>query len=335
MYFCANFESLLQARGKCWNGTAVRHFAICADAAVRWLQELRRPCLHALKWYGIMRKGFLLLFAMCLSMMMWTTGCSDKKPEAADTTAVDTVLAVDTAAVDTMEEIISEQPMPKAADELFDDFIFNFAANSKLQYARIKFPLKVVDGENTVYVKKSQWTMEYFFMEQGYYTLIFDSEKQMDVVKDTSINKVVVEKVNLVEEKVKKYMFDRIGGRWMLTSIRTNDMVHNTNASFLAFYQHFATDPEFQLESLNNPVVFTGPDPDDDFSTMTGEIAPETWPAFAPELPSGNIYNIMYGQKYSEGRQKIFVMRGIANGMEMRLTFKRMDGEWKLTSLSE
>lgn len=284
-----------------------------------------------------MRKGFVLVFMMCLSlsMMFWTAGCSDKKPVAVDTTAVDSVLVVDTAVVDTMDQLISEQPMPKAADELFDDFIFNFAANRKLQLARIKFPLKIVDGDNVSYVKKNQWEMEHFFMEQGYYTLIFDNIKQMDLVKDTSINNVVVEKVSLTEEKVKKYMFKRIGGRWMLNSIRTNDMVHNTNASFLSFYQHFATDPEFQLESLNNPVQFTGPDPDDDFSTMTGEIAPETWPAFAPELPSGSIYNIMYGQKYAEGNQKIFVMCGIANGMEMQLTFKRIDGEWKLTSLSE
>ena len=260
-----------------------------------------------------MRKVFVLVFMVCLSMMFWTTGCSDKKPVAVDTTAVDSVLVVDTAVVDTMDQLISEQPMPKAADELFDDFIFNFAANRKLQLARIKFPLKIVDGDNISYVKKNQWEMEHFFMEQGYYTLIFDNVRQMDLVKDTSINNVVVEKVNLTEEKVKKYMFKRIGGRWMLNSIRTNDMVHNTNASFLSFYQHFATDPEFQLESLNNPVQFTGPDPDDDFSTMTGEIAPETWPAFAPELPSGAIYNIMYGQKYAEGNQKIFVMRGIAN----------------------
>ena len=282
-----------------------------------------------------MRKGFVLVFMVCLSMMFWTTGCSDKKPVAVDTTAVDSVLVVDTAVVDTMDQLISEQPMPKAADELFDDFIFNFAANRKLQLARIKFPLKIVDVDNISYVKKNQWEMEHFFMEQGYYTLIFDNVRQMDLVKDTSINNVVVEKVNLTEEKVKKYMFKRIGGRWMLNSIRTNDMVHNTNASFLSFYQHFATDPEFQLESLNNPVQFTGPDPDDDFSTMTGEIAPETWPAFAPELPSGAIYNIMYEQKYAEGNQKIFVMRGIANGMEMQLTFKRIDGEWKMTILSE
>lgn len=282
-----------------------------------------------------MKNGVVLVFVACLCMVLWTTGCSDKKPVAADTLAVDSLKMVDTASVDTLDELISEQPMPKAADELFDDFIFNFAANRKLQLGRIKFPLEIVDGENVAYLKKKQWKMEHFFMDQGYYTLIFDNMKQMNVVKDTSINNVVVEKVYLAKEKVEKYIFKRINGRWMLTSVHTNDMVQNTNASFLAFYQKFASDPSFQIESLNNPVMFTGPDPDDDFSTMTGEIAPETWPAFAPELPSDFIYNIMYGQKYTEGNQKIFVMRGIANGMEMQLTFKRMDGKWKLTSLSE
>lgn len=282
-----------------------------------------------------MKKGVVLIVAVCLLMVMWTTGCTDKKPVAVDTLVVDSFKNADTIAVDTMDKLISEQPMPKAADELFDDFIFNFAANRKLQMARIKFPLKVVDGENTTYIKKADWKMEHFFMEQGYYTLIFDNHKQMGVVKDTSINNVVVEKVYLKKERVAKYMFERIRGRWMLTSILNNAMYHNTNASFLAFYQKFATDFDFQIESLNNPVMFTGPDPDDDFSTMTGEIAPETWPAFAPELPSGFIYNIMYGQKYVEGDQKIFVMRGIANGMEMELTFRRIDGTWKLMSLSE
>lgn len=282
-----------------------------------------------------MKNGVVLVFVACLCMVLWTTGCSDKKPVAADTLAVDSLQMVDTASVDTLDELISEQPMPKAADELFDDFIFNFAANRKLQLGRIKFPLEIVDGENVAYLKKKQWKMEHFFMDQGYYTLIFDNMKQMNVVKDTSINNVVVEKVYLAKEKVEKYIFKRINGRWMLTSVHTNDMVQNTNASFLAFYQKFASDLSFQIESLNNPVMFTGPDPDDDFSTMTGEIAPETWPAFAPELPSDFIYNIMYGQKYTEGNQKIFVMRGIANGMEMQLTFKRMDGKWKLTSLSE
>ena len=112
--------------------------------------------------------------------------------------------------------------MPKAADELFDDFIFNFAANRKLQFSRIVFPLKKTDGKKVSYIEKKQWKMEHFFMPQGYYTLIFDNMKQMKLVKDTSINNVVVEKVYLDRKKVKKYIFERINGQWMLTGINTN-----------------------------------------------------------------------------------------------------------------
>lgn len=279
-----------------------------------------------------MKKGFLFV-VIAFTLMMWTTtGCSDKKASGADSAMTD---STDTTVADTLEKLISEQPMPKAADELFDDFIFNFAANKKLQMKRIQFPLKVVNGKTEKMLNKGQWKMEHFFMNQGYYTLIFDNRRQMNLVKDTSINHVVVEKIYLKRKKVKQYVFNRINGQWMLVEVNTGAMYQNNNASFLNFYQKFATDSAYQTRHLDNPIHFSGPDPDDDFSTMTGDIAPETWPAFAPELPSGFIYNIMYGQKYTQSNQKIFVMRGIANGMEMELTFRCHGKDWKLTKLSE
>lgn len=263
-----------------------------------------------------------------------TSGCSDKKP-ATDSVAVDT-LEADTVARDSSDELIAETPMPKAADELFDDFVFNFAANRKLQFNRIHFPLPVYrDGKITAKLEKKQWSMEHFFMRQDYYTLIFDNAKQMELVKDTTIDHVVVEKVYLKSGSVKQYLFNRINGQWMMTSINYKPMYQNLNASFLKFYRQFATDTAFQYRHLHNPVMFTGPDPDDDFSTMTGEIAPETWPAFAPQLPGNMIYNILYGQKYAESTQKIFVMRGIANGLELELTFRKQGGKWMLTKLNQ
>lgn len=279
-----------------------------------------------------MRKGFLFVVITIVTMMLTTTGCADKKASGADSTMTD---STDTTAADTLEQLITEQPMPKAADELFDDFIFNFAANRKLQMKRIKFPLKVVNGKTEKLLEKGQWKMEHFFMNQGYYTLIFDNRKQMKLVKDTSINNVVVEKIYLKKKKVKQYIFNRINGQWMLVEVNTGAMYQNNNASFLNFYQKFATDSTYQAHHLNSPIHFNGPDPDDDFSTMSGDILPETWPAFASELPTGFIYNIMYGQKYTQSNQKILVMRGIANGMEMELTFVRRGKKWLLTRLSE
>ena len=280
-----------------------------------------------------MRKGILFVVIASVLMVLCTTaGCTGKNNSGADTAGID---STDTTAADTLEQLITEQPMPKAADELFDDFIFNFAANRKLQFKRIKFPLRVVNGKSEKMVEKSQWKMEHFFMSQGYYTLIFDNRRQMKIVKDTSINHVVVEKIYLKRKKVKQYIFNRINGEWNLVEVNTGAMYQNNNASFLDFYQKFATDSAFQSRHLDSPIHFSGPDPDDDFCTMTGDIEPETWPAFAPELPANFIYNIIYGQQYTQSNKKILVMRGIANGMEMELTFVRKGKAWKLTRLSE
>lgn len=280
--------------------------------------------------------SFLSVLLAVLTVVCFTSvGCSDKKPaQVHDSTSVDSVIT-DTQTVDSTEKLIEETPMPKAADELFDDFVFNFAANRKLQMKRVHFPLPVYHNDKLVKsIGKRAWKMEHFFMHQDYYTLIFDNQKQMNLVKDTAIDHVVVEKVFYAKKKVQQFLFNRINGEWMMTSINYKPMYSNMNASFLKFYGHFATDSAFQAKHLHNPVKFVGPDPDDDFSTMSGDIEPETWPAFAPQLPHGMIYNIIYGQKYAESNQKIFVIRGIANGMETILTFKRIHGKWMLIKLN-
>ena len=51
-------------------------------------------------------------------------------------------------------------------------------------------------------------------------------------------------------------------------------------------------------------------------------------------IPKGMIYNILYGQKYTQSSQKILMIRGIANGFQTELTFKKKAGRWMLVKLS-
>jgi hypothetical protein len=268
-----------------------------------------------------------LLFSACQGQKSGDT----EEGETADSTQ-----QADTTAMTLDEEVAAEDsPMPKAADEMFDDFIFNFAANKKLQSSRIKFPLKVQRGDEVSYTKRGQWQMEYFFMKQDSYTLLFDSEREMQHVKEaTDIEHAIVEKIYLKGKTVKQYVFDRVNGLWMLQEIIHMPMSESHNASFLEFYEHFASDPDFQQKHLMESVKFVGPDPDDDFSQMEGVITPDTWEAFAPELPSGMIFNIVYGVPQKETGRKIFVLRGIANGLELELTFKHEGGVWKLEKMT-
>ena len=230
--------------------------------------------------------------------------------------------------------LAEDYPMPKAADELFDDFVYNFVVNRKLQLERIHFPLLCQKDGKTRKLTKKDWKPEHFFMRQGYYTLLFDNEKHMEIVKDTSVNHAIVEKIHFDTQQIDQYVFDRKRGAWMLTLLRTIPITRNINGSFLTFYHQFASDKAFQKKSLANTVQFVGPDPDDDFNMMEGIITPDTWEAFAPELPKKMIYNIIYGKPIREGDSKVFVLRGIANGLELEMTFKRKNGDWKLTKLT-
>ena len=246
-----------------------------------------------------------------------------------------TMSAADSIAADEAANVpLANLPLPKAADELFDDFLYNFAASRKLQMERVMFPLKKVNGNKVEKIDRDHWRMERYFMRQQYYTLLFDSEKHMEVVKDTSVNHAVVEMIYFNTGAVVQHIFDRLRGAWMLTSINTIPISGSNNASFLEFYSHFSTDKEFQEESLSETIQFEGPDPDDDFARMEGVITPDTWEAFAPELPQKMIYNIIYGQPRPEGNRKVFVLRGIANGMEVEMTFVRKNDTWKLTKLN-
>lgn len=272
----------------------------------------------------------IAIFASVLLML----SCKGTKMVGEDSEVpADSSEVADTAAVDTMEQLISETPMPKSADELFDDFFFNYASNRKLQLERTRFPLPVITGEDVDSIQKQDWKTERFFMHQGYYTLMFANRGQMGLVKDTAVGHVVVEKIHFDIKTVRQYVFDRVNGLWMLGSINITPLYKNENASFLNFYHRFACDSTFQSESLSESVQFVGPDPDDDFSQMEGVISPDTWPAFAPELPQSMIYNINYGQTGGKSNQMIFMIRGISNGLEMEFTFRRESGKWMLVKM--
>jgi hypothetical protein len=277
-------------------------------------------------------KRFLIAFIASVLLMF---SCTGNKTQRAEEPLTDSVAdSVDSIPMDSLEQLIVDAPTPKAMDELFDDFVFNFAANKKLQLTRVIFPLTVQKSDKQEKIEKGKWQMERFFMRQGYYTLFFNNEKQMELMKDTSITQAIVEKIMLKKDQVKDYVFNRIRGAWMLREIREMSIEENADASFISFYQHFVSDKDFQVKSLNKTVTFVGPDPDDDFNTMEGLVTADTWEAFAPQLPSKTIYNIIYGKPQQAGNEKIFILRGIANGLEMELRFKRVNNRWLLMKMT-
>ena len=169
----------------------------------------------------------MLMTTMLLIGVGGLIGCSERRPTVGEVEENDSTLtdSTTTEAEESEEELISDTPMPKAAEEYFDDFFFNFAANRKLQLARVKFPLPVVDGDTRKTLSRGQWKMDNFFLRQGFYTQIFDNQRQADEAKEPTVGHVVLERIHLAEERVERFFFDRQqGGVWMLTELRKEDV---------------------------------------------------------------------------------------------------------------
>lgn len=87
-----------------------------------------------------MKRFFIAIAAGVLLMFSCTGNRSGQGGEMPEDSVAD---SVDTVETDTMELLITQTPMPRAADAMFDDFLFNFLANKRLQKERIVFPLRI------------------------------------------------------------------------------------------------------------------------------------------------------------------------------------------------
>jgi len=230
-----------------------------------------------------------------------------------------------------VEEI--EKPEPKEVDVSFDDFIYRFATDRKLQLRRVKFPLSVYNGNEPIKVELEEWKHDSLFTSDDSYTILFDDEEDMYLVGDTTTISVQFEWLYLDNQKVKKYYFERIDGKWMLEAVNIRDLADDDGESvdFIQFYEKFANDSIYQFSHITNPLTFVTVDPDDEFSIIESFIDSEQWPAFRPSIPTDKISNISYGQKMSRSSvKKILKVNGIDNGFSNIFYFRKIRGEWKL-----
>lgn len=267
-----------------------------------------------------------------LLLLLFIAGCGNKQktsdPFAALTQMVDSARQQPDSLQQPVED---ESPKPIEADELFDDFIFNYASDDALQRQRTIFPLPYYKDDIPVKIEKKYWEHDYLFSQQSYYTLLFDREEDMDMVGDTALTSVQVEWVYLKTRMIKKYYFERIKGAWMLEAINLRKIEKGENEDFVDFYARFVTDSVYQSKHIHTPLKFITIDPDDEFSILETTLDLNQWYAFRPILPTDRLSNINYGQKNEDqSTTKILKVNGIGNGYSTVFYFRKKRGEWEL-----
>lgn len=268
--------------------------------------------------------GFLLFFFL--------VSCGNKKVKRDPFAAISEMVDSASHKVDTLKqaEVIAE-PKPMEADELFDDFIFNYALDDTLQRQRTIFPLPYYNVNTSSKIEERFWKHDYLFTKDSYYTLLFDREEDMDMVGDTTLNSVQVEWLFLKSRMMKKYYFERKKGMWMLEAINLRQIRSGENEDFVSFYARFATDSLYQSRHVSDPLQFVTIDPDDEFSILETTLSKNQWYAFGPMLPANKLSNINYGQRNEDdSNSKILKVNGIGNGFSNIFYFRKRGGQWEL-----
>lgn len=230
-----------------------------------------------------------------------------------------------------LEAEVKEEPKPMEADELFDDFIFNYASDDALQRQRTVFPLPYYDRDTPLKIEADFWKHDYLFTKQNCYTLLFDKEEDMDMVGDTTLTSVQVEWIFLKTRMMKRYYFEKKRGMWMLEAINLREMEKGENEDFVEFYTRFVTDSVYQSKHIRHPLQFITIDPDDEFSILETTLDVDQWYAFRPVMPTDRLSNINYGQKNEDlSDTKILKVNGIGNGYSNIFYFRKRSKGWEL-----
>ena len=277
-----------------------------------------------------MRKG--LVIAVALGCLL---SCKDSKMTNAfdneDEMEEDSIEAF---VGDTLHLFEEEEP-PAAVDELFDDFFYNFIDDARFQGQRIAYPLPCKEGDESERLTKQDWAQYDHFKNQEVLSVLYEREQDYALSKDTSMQHVGVEWIQLRDDDVERFQFNRVGGKWMLTEIDKKKRGNMPNGDFLNFYAKFMADTVFQGKSLAEPlkVILTSDDgeeePQEEFLTV------EEWfeMRHSLPLPTEEIVNVDYGQACISQNKKTLLLQGISNGMQMKFKFNKDGDDWKLMEI--
>ena len=165
--------------------------------------------------------------------------------------------------------------------------------------------------------------------------MIYEREHDLVLSKDTSMQSVAVEWIDLSHSIVEKFHFNRVNDKWMLTNIDKKRKEDMPNGDFLNFYARFITDSVYQREALADPVKVILTSEDGEEEPQEEQVNADEWFEMRESipLPEDALVNVDYGQASISQNRKILLLQGLSNGMQMKFTFTKNGDDWKLMEI--
>lgn len=221
-------------------------------------------------------------------------------------------------------------------DGIFEEFLYEFSADTAMQMHRIHFPLPYLCKGEEIQLEKKEWdTSRLLGLTDIYYTL-FERDAEMDAERDTAMRKANLECVDMKTRTVRTFFFEKLDGCWKLLRVNERELASYKHREFFSFYHRFVTDSVFQSLHVNDPMTFVTLDPEDDFNILEANIDMEQWFAFRPVLPEHLLVNVDYGVKPSRRPQrKILTCKSLGGNFNHTSYFRKIKDEWVLTRFED
>lgn len=266
---------------------------------------------------------------LCLSLGVTSCVQHAHTPEVAADTMV--VAAMQPALLWTDAQLDAEADSEEWSEELFDDFLYNYLQDTVLQRRRAVFPLQETMADGSVcQISEADWSHDYYFLPADYTTALYNSEAEMSINEDTALVRASVDRIDLTQQSITAYDFQRNNAHWNLVSIRNMSLSDSDLNDFLLFYARFAGDSIFRSCALSPSIHISMTDPDDESLSIDGFIRREQWPTIGAEIPSGTLMNIRYGQQYLHAKRILMEKTSMGDGMAEVFSFAKGSRGWEL-----
>lgn len=221
-------------------------------------------------------------------------------------------------------------------DGIFEEFLYEFSADTAMQMHRIHFPLPYLCKGEEIQLEKQEWDASRLLGLTDIYYTLFERDAEMDAERDTAMRKANLECVDMQTRTVRTFFFEKLDGCWKLLRVNERELASYKHREFFSFYHRFVTDSVFQSLHVNDPMTFVTLDPEDDFNILEANIDMEQWFAFRPVLPEHLLVNVDYGVKPSHRPQrKILTCKSLGGNFNHTSYFRKIKDEWVLTRFED
>lgn len=221
-------------------------------------------------------------------------------------------------------------------DGIFEEFLYEFSADTAMQMHRIHFPLPYLCKGEEIQLEKQEWDASRLLGLTDIYYTLFERDAEMDAERDTAMRKANLECVDMKTRTVRTFFFEKLDGCWKLLRVNERELASYKHREFFSFYHRFVTDSVFQSLHVNDPMTFVTLDPEDDFNILEANIDMEQWFAFRPVLPEHLLVNVDYGVKPSRRPQrKILTCKSLGGNFNHTSYFRKIKDEWVLTRFED